>query len=86
MSEKKQPSLCRSCKAEMYWCITPDGKNMPVNAKPDPVGGFVVTQKSDGKLYAEPYYPAQHPSRNRFTSHFATCPDAGSWRSNRRES
>lgn len=83
---KPQAVECRSCKALMFWVITPRGKKMPVDAKPDPNGGFVLSLKvEDGRpnLYAETYVPTEpkHQNRNRYTSHFATCPNAASHRS-----
>lgn len=44
-------SLCRSCRAEILWCVTPAKRKAPINR--------------DG------------------TSHFATCPEAASWRKGR---
>lgn len=78
-----QPTKCKSkeCGADIYWVVTSDKKKMPINAKPDPIGGFVVTLSSkDGELHAEIYVPAQHYERRRYTSHFVTCPDAKHWR------
>jgi hypothetical protein len=78
-----RPTKCKSkeCGADIYWVITSDKKKMPINAKPDPVGGWVVTLSAkDGELYAEVHVPARHYDRRRYTSHFATCPDAAKWR------
>lgn len=85
----KHSALCRSCKAEIFWAITADGKRMPVNSAVDPNGGFVLElvkteEPESGKdmdwLRAEVFAPLLHPNRKRYTSHFATCPDAGQWR------
>lgn len=80
---RPQPVECRSCKAPMYWVITANGKTMPVNATPDPVGGFVLALKADGKLYAEVFDLSHDSRRNRYTSHFATCPNAAQHRNPR---
>lgn len=80
MADRPQAVECRSCKALMFWVITKNGKPMPVDAQPDPGGGLVLTLRyADGKpqLHAEPYVKtdaAHQGGRNRYTSHFATCP------------
>jgi hypothetical protein len=82
--KKPQAVECRSCKALMFWVITARGKKMPVDAKPDPNGGFVLTLKAeDGQLHADAYAPTEssHQRRNRYTSHFATCPNSAAHRS-----
>lgn len=82
-----QPSECRSCGAEILWVRWErSGKRMPVDAGPDmrplPQGGDVVLALRGGEfgeLIAEKYRPKKHGeqrNRNRYTSHFATCPDA----------
>lgn len=80
---KPQPVPCRSCRAPMFWVITADGKRMPVNATPDPKGGFVLTLKSTGELHAEVAMPSTPANRNRYVSHFATCPQADQHRRSR---
>lgn len=80
-SRKPQAVECRSCKALMFWVVTAKGNRMPVDAKPDPAGGFVLTLKADGQLHAEAFYEPTHGTkRNRYTSHFATCPNASQHR------
>lgn len=77
-------SYCRSCNAEIYWCTTHAGKNMPVDAKPDPSGELVVTHKpGENRLEVGKYYEPKHGPREKwkfYTSHFATCPKAGEHR------
>lgn len=85
-----EPSKCRSCSQEVLWVKWPtSGKRMPVDATPDnrPAshggGDIVLTLRGGeyGELLAEKYDPQKHEKqRNRFTSHFATCPNAGEWR------
>lgn len=72
---------CSSCGAPMYWVITADGKHMPIDADPVRDGGFIATLKSDG-LHVEAYLPMDptHRDRNRYVSHFATCPNAAAHR------
>lgn len=68
---------CKSCRALMLWVITAAGKNMPVDVSPVAGGKFVLALKKDGKLHAAVFDSRQHePGRNRYTSHFQTCPNA----------
>lgn len=84
-----EPGECRSCSAEILWVVWPkSGKRMPVDAVPDmrppPKGGDLVLALHGGEfgaLHVEKYSPQRHDSkRNRYTSHFATCPNAAEHR------
>ncbi len=74
---------CRSCAAKIIWCVTHKGKRMPVDAQPVPTGNIRLRQEGD-RVIAE--YPGkEHPSlledeRQRFVSHFSSCPDRQEWR------
>ncbi len=59
---------CRSCGAEVIWATTANDKPMPLDATPDPKGLFVVEGGVARRATAEDGY--------RYTSHFATCPQA----------
>lgn len=77
----KQPRVarCRSCNRPVYWAKTRGGKSMPVDAAPAPDGNiFLSVSKATGALSAIAIGPgtARPPGRNRYTSHFATCPNA----------
>lgn len=50
---------------------------MPMDAKPDPRGTFVIISGKARAATAED----DRLFRDRFTSHFATCPNADDWRS-----
>jgi len=78
-----EPSKCRSCGADVLWAQWASGKRMPVDSEPDmrppPRGGALVLthRKSADVLLVVKFEPAIHgSSRNRYTSHFATCPNA----------
>ncbi len=88
-SAPTDPSRCRSCGADVYWAEWPSGKRMCVDAEPDmrppPKGGaLVLTLRGGpvvGKLLVEKFDPARHDAkRNRYTSHFSSCPQADDWR------
>ena len=60
---------------------------MPVDSEPDmrppPKGGTLALTLSGGDfgtLWVEKYRPEMGPTRKRYTSHFATCPNADDWR------
>lgn len=72
-------SACRSCEAEILWGTTSGGKAMPLDAKPDAKGDWVLIK---GQIQrATPDDDRLH--RPRYTSHFATCPDHAGWRKSR---
>ena len=84
-----EPTTCRSCGADVYWVEWPrSGKRMPVDSTPDnrppPNGGTLVLRLQGGehgKLVVEKYSDVVHDkNRNRYTSHFATCPNSDEWR------
>lgn len=79
-----EPSKCKSCGADILWAVWTSGKHMPVDAVPDmrlpPKGGNLVLALRGGEfgeLLVEKYVMATHGfKRNRYTSHFASCPNA----------
>lgn len=86
-----RPQRCRSCGADVFWAqwrgeAGRDGQWIPVDAvadmRPAPRGGSIVLalSMSSGRLMAEKWRPAHGPTRNRYTAHWATCPQAGEWR------
>lgn len=78
-----QVANCRSCDAPIVWCRTRAGKNMPVDADPVEDGDFCIADGDDGKPLAVHVksYPGKVPHDvERYTSHFATCPNADQFR------
>lgn len=69
---------CRSCGAPVIWAKTEKGKSMPVdaNAVDPPDTGNILLTLEDGVLTAK-YVLSASGLR---LSHFATCPQAPSWR------
>jgi hypothetical protein len=85
-----EPSRCRSCKADVLWARWETGKRMPADFPSDnrPMlkggGNLVLTLRGGefGELLVEHFDLEKHGlRRNRYTSHFATCPNAKDWRS-----
>lgn len=76
---------CRSCGATVYWAVTAEGKRMPVDPPPkdpepfDPTLNVETWRDPDGVLRTGTPHMDTEVIR-RTTSHFATCPDADTWR------
>lgn len=76
------PAKCRSCGADILWAVTARGARMPVDETPDnrppPRGGNLVLGVRNGtQLVVAMYDATKHDAkRNRYTSHFSTCPNA----------
>ena len=66
------PSRCRSCGEEIVWTRTTAGKTAPMQRADD---GTWVIEDGVSRL-ATPDDEGMH----RYKSHFATCPQASSWR------
>lgn len=77
------PALCGSCNAPIIWATTQALKLMPVDAEPV-AGGTIAIDQRDGRTYCR-VVDSKHlfGRTDLHKSHFATCPDAGSWRKKR---
>lgn len=76
------PARCKSCSAPIYWVKTHTGRRMPVDATPTGNGNMVLASVG-GQLKSEPHdwrEPSHAPPRQRWVSHFVTCPQRGEWR------
>lgn len=72
-------AACKSCNADVVWVETSTGKKMPMDAKPDPKGTFVIINGKARKVTVDD----RRLFRETYTSHFATCAQADDWRKNR---
>lgn len=68
---------CRSCGDPIEWAVTILKKRIPINVTPDPKGNIVLLRNTNPPtaLYAKRDEPG-----DRYTSHFAKCPDRIAWR------
>jgi hypothetical protein len=73
-------ATCRSCGAEIVWATTVDGKRMPLNAEPAEGGDFDLLDTGSRLLIVRHGDGDPGPA---YTSHFATCPHAETWRRSR---
>jgi hypothetical protein len=70
--------VCRSCGAPIVWARTDSGKRMPVDADPSEDGTLVLEQA--GAVLRAHVVGTVPGEGSRHRAHFATCPDAESWR------
>lgn len=68
---------CSSCGAEIIWCVTVEGKRMPVDRAPSTRGNMQLLEQGDGPPLAR---VAIEPFPYLYLSHFATCPNASQHR------
>lgn len=84
-------SRCRSCEAEIIWCVTDNDKRIPVDAHPA-AGGNIRLHPGAGRIPA----PGQPPiarvvgttidltddtdDGTRYYPHHATCPEGPQWK------
>lgn len=59
----------------MIWATTERGKAIPLDAEPNPTGTITTMVEGD-VLRALFHVPGDVPGEPRYTTHFATCPDA----------
>jgi len=76
---------CRSCKAPIIWATTTNGKRMTINAAPVDAGNIrLVYRRGDNTPIAHVVAKAERVNYGTdqawYTSHFASCPDADTWR------
>lgn len=76
---------CRTCGEPVKWVMTTTGNRMPLNPMPDPDGNCYVDRWDQGMpvvvVAVNSAIPGAIPIR--YTSHFATCPQADKWRKKR---
>lgn len=81
-------ALCRSCQAPIMWTRTTAGELMPLDLDPVSGGNVVLTghhvEGKQGGLVpqckVEPPTLSLFDEAVRYVSHFATCPEANTWR------
>jgi len=67
-------NVCRSCKAPIRWARTAAGRNIPLDAAPVAHGNVELDDQGIATVLAAT--AAWDGVTPRYTSHFATCPDA----------
>lgn len=78
---------CDTCGAPIFWSATISGKKMPIDAEPTPEGLLVILPPKDDlpkslgtavdfRVGTDAVNKMLAEGCPRWTSHFATCPDA----------
>lgn len=65
---------CRTCRAPIIWASSYGGARIPMDADPN-AGKFALHMDEHGTVHAD-MTEAPASGEPRYTSHFATCPDA----------
>lgn len=73
-------SKCRSCGERVVWAETVNGRRMPVDAEPSPMGNVTLEPRHNGPPIA---HVASEPVAGGRLSHFASCKNADSFRRKR---
>jgi len=69
-------AVCKACGQTIYWAHTQTGKAMPLDG-PDPKGNVWVIRRDDGSLRV---VEQEEPGARLAMPHWATCPEADSFR------
>lgn len=73
---------CKKCEAEIVFRLTASERTIPLDAAPTDAtkGAFVIVNGQRCETYA----PLLHGDHERHLSHFATCPNADSFRTRKK--
>lgn len=69
-------STCRSCAERVVWAVTSNGRRMPVDAEPSPMGNVLLHAMESGPPLA---VVSAGPVAGGRMAHHATCPERESW-------
>lgn len=84
--DPRKVTRCRGCRERIFFALTRDGRNIPVDERPAVDGNLAIAPVSRGKVpHAEVVRPAQADGMRAagvptFRSHWATCPKADQFR------
>lgn len=72
---------CRSCSAPIFWCVTVNGKRIPIDREPAEDGNVTIERQKTGDLLATVHAASFPPvGAKRWRSHFSSCPQAAQHR------
>ena len=74
------PARCKTCDAPIWWARSSYGALGPYDATPVPDGTWQLTWVAAAAELQAAYKPEPEEGRNRYRSHFATCPQAAAHR------
>ncbi len=73
-------ATCKSCGASIVWAKAVSGKNVPLDAEPRDDGTIAIDAKGRAMVLVKDMMLDPNWPRERYVSHFATCPNAETWR------
>lgn len=74
-------ATCRSCGAQIEWCLTSTGKKTPINAEPDREHGTIKQRGGYAHILSgDDLQRAREAGETLYVSHWATCPQSRAWR------
>lgn len=72
---------CRSCRAPVFFVRSAaTGRNMILNAEPDPAGNILIAEDLLGHPVAHVLGSSGDGGGDLYLDHHATCPNAEEWR------
>lgn len=70
--------ICSSCSLEILWCVTENGKRIPINPEAVEYGGNITIR--EGLVHVLAKGEISEAGEKRYRSHFATCKTVASHR------
>lgn len=80
MTPRLHVDSCRSCRESVIWCLTEQGKRMPVDVEPVPHGNLTLSDARPTPVATVVSKSGREPGRRLYISHFATCPKSNQHR------
>lgn len=75
----RRATECKSCKAKIFFAVTLNGREIPVDYEPVENGNLEITLPPDPRDMPTAFVLRRDDKAltpTRYVSHFATCPDA----------
>jgi hypothetical protein len=79
----REVGKCTGCNAPIFWAVTSAGKRIPVDVTPVRGGNIRIFESPTTGVATALYQPKPAPEEESYVSHFATCPEAASFRRRR---
>lgn len=77
---------CKSCGAKMMWAVTENGKRIPLDLDPVSNGNMILVHGPDRSVVTAHYLKKdEETTEDRYTSHFASCPQSKLWSKSKKQ-
>nr|DAV22365.1 MAG TPA: Thiol:disulfide interchange protein dsbC [Caudoviricetes sp.] len=70
----RQRAWCRYCGEEIRWAQSVNGKNIPLNIVPNPLGRWIFDMGKVRQLWGIDWERAQEDGERLYVGHMQTCP------------